>query len=49
MTGKDLAIRGKENKHVPMRREYEYPFFALQHGVDRLMDESLGMDSTCSA
>jgi HSP20 family protein len=42
MTGRDLTIRGQDKRHVPMRRESEHPFFALQHEMNRLMGELFG-------
>ncbi len=35
---KDLIARTAEKRGLPMRREYENPFYTLQHEMNRLMD-----------
>lgn len=39
---RDLITRGLEKRGLPVRREYEHPFYSLQNEMNRLMDDFFG-------
>lgn len=39
---RDLITRSLEKRGLPVRREYEHPFYSLQREMNRLMDDFFG-------